>query len=528
MYGIPITPIGHAAHAVFPLLLIAALFRVFGRGGDPNAPWNTKIDAGLAVLSGVVGTAMSTGWMARYFVTRRPITASDFGQYCESLGAFRADQIDAWSMQRSLVAGFVPGLLADAFGIVDALLVGATMSHCLMLVGIFLWARAAHSRLAGLVAVAMACSAAPLVHLSRTVTFYPETVAGCVLSAAGAVMAMRYRKLPAFVFAALAIGLTLLLDVRGLLWALPALGITVVAVLLAPGLHRKVLGLLVVGGCLYGSHSIGAKTTWEQSPSLEQQTVYYVDEAIRRYLPNDPEAGLEKEKDFAGSRFVWGRSGATTVHKTLGFLLELRSAVPDGIENQQETAYSRRVHLMPWVVPGAVGLLLAVVGAWRRKWLVAAVLGSMVPFAVALQGTAQMVGHSRYLANGITMVPVLMGVGFAALYWGSLSDSDEDALRPALTRSDGLAVGLVLVMVLGMIPSWVSPVANWRAPVSADIEPANTIWHAAHSDPLPLDVARGCADALKEDYANGLPVGSALMEWTVEESPTHDPTLEGE
>jgi hypothetical protein len=101
-------------------------------------------------------------------------------------------------------------------------------------------------------------------------------------------------------------------------------------------------------------------------------------------------------------------------------------------------------------------------------------------------------------------------------------------LRPALTRSDGLAVGLVLVMVLGMIPSWVSPVANWRAPVSADIEPANTIWHAAHSDPLPLDVARGCADALKEDYANGLPVGSALMEWTVEESPTHDPTLEGE
>ena len=528
MYGIPITPLGHLAHAVFPLLLIAALLRLYGARSNASEPWSTRIDMGLAVGSGAAATGISHGWMAHYFVSRYPLTASDFGQYCESIGVFRDGFLQGWVKQRSVVAGSLPALFADSLGVVDGLLVSAWISHFVMGVGLFLWARAAHSRLAGMMAVLLSCALAPLVHLTRTVTFYPETVAGCVLTAAGAMLAMRYRSLPAFLFSSVAMGLVLLLDVRGLLWALPALGLTLVAVMLARGWFRKLVGLVIVVACLAGSHTIGGKTFWEETPSLEQQTVYYVDEAIRRFSPNDPEAGLATEQDYAESHFVWGRDGLKTIPQTLQFLWTLKQNLPDGIEDQQETAYGRRVHVSPWVFPAFVGLCLGVIGAFRRRWLAAGFVGTVFPFAVALEGTAQMVGHSRYMANGITMVPVLLGVGFAVVYLGCLSEEDEVRLRPWFTKTDGIGLVLVLVALLGIVPTWLSPVANWRAPVSADIEPSSSLWHSANSSDLPLDISPRCASALQRDFADGFPVGSRLMGWEVDESPTHNPTYERE
>ena len=528
MYGIPITPLGHLAHAVFPLLLIAALLRFYGAGSNASAPWSTRIDLGLALGSGAVATGLSHGWMADYFVSRYPLTASDFGQYCESIGVFRDGFLQGWVKQRSVVAGSLPAMFADTMGVVDGLLVGAWISHFLMGVGLFLWARAAHSRFAGLMAVLLSCALAPLVHLTRTVTFYPETVAGCVLTAAGAMLSMRYRSLPAFLFSGLAMGLVLLLDVRGLLWALPALGLTIVAVLLARGWARKLVGLMMIFACLAGSHKIGGETNFEETPSLEQQTVYYVDEAIRRFSPNDPQAGLATEQDYAESHFVWGLDGLKTIPQTLQFLWNLKQNLPEGIENQQETAYGRRVHVSPWVFPAFIGLCLGVVGAFRRRWLAAGFVGTVVPFAIALEGTAQMVGHSRYMANGITMVPVLLGVGFAVIYLGSLAERDQVRMRPWFTKTDGIGLAVVLVVLLGIIPTWLSPVANWRAPVSADIEPSSSLWHSAHSSDLPLDISVRCASALQRDFADGFPVGSRLMGWEVDESPTHNPTYERE
>ena len=528
MYGIPITPLGHLAHAVFPLLVIAVLLRRFARLGSPSEPWRTTTDVGLGMGAALLGTLLSSAWMTRYFLFRFSLTASDFGQYCESLGAFRGGDLALWAKQRSLVAGTLPGLLSDSLGIVDALLVGALISHVVMGFGIYLWARAAHSRLAGLVAVMLASAVAPLVHLSRTVTFYPETVAGCVLSAAAATLALRLRTLPAVLFSALVAGLVLLLDVRGLLWALPAVGLTAFAAILAKGWWRRVVGVALIGGCLAGSYALGERTSWELTPSLEQQTSFYVDEALRRFQPNNPNAGISTQEEVASSRYVWGRTDITEIPDTLQFLWTLRQGMPEGIEDQPETAYGRRTHMVPWLLPAGFGLALALWGARRRPWLALGFLGSLVPFAVALQGTANMVGHSRYMANGITMVPVLLGLGFAVCAQGALQRRDEAHDGPLLRRSEWIGLAIVLCLVLGMVPTWLSPVANWRAPVSADIEPSNSLWHAANSTALPVDVAPACAAALREDFASGLPVGSKLLEWTVEESPTHDPTLEGE
>ena len=109
-----------------------------------------------------------------------------------------------------------------------------------------------------------------------------------------------------------------------------------------------------------------------------------------------------------------------------------------------------------------------------------------------------------------------------------LARHDVDEREPAVRRGGWIVLGILLVIVLGMVPTWLSPVANWRSPVSADIEPSNSVWHAANSDPLPLDVSAECAETLRQDFQDGLPVGSRLLDWEVDKSPTHNPTLEGE
>jgi len=528
MYGIPITPLGHLAHAVFPLLVIALLLRWKARLADPSTPWNTPVDLGLAMGSGLLATLLSSAWMTRYFLFRYSLMASDFGQYCESIGAFRDGNLAGWAKQRSLVAGFLPASLSDSLGIVDALFVGALFSHVVMGIGVFLWARAAHSRLAGLAAVLLTATVAPLVHLSRTTTFYPETVAGCVMSAAAAMLALRYRSLPALVTSAVIASTVLLLDVRGLLWALPAIGLTATAAVLAKGMTRRLIGLGTLLLSLVISYQVGKKTTWDVSPSLEQQTAFYVDEAIRRYAPDDPRAGISTEEEIADSRYVWGRSSLAEIPQTLLFLWSLKQDLPAGIENQPETEYCRRTHVIPWIVPAGLSLLLVLWGARRRPWVALGFLGSLVPFGVALQGSSQMVAHSRYIANGITMIPVLLGVGFAVVAQGALSSEDAASDGPPLRSGEWIGLTVLLVLVLGMIPTWLSPVANWRSPVSADIEPSNSLWHAANSERLPVDVGAECAASLKEDFAAGFPVGSRLLGWTVDTSPTHNPTLEGE
>jgi len=183
---------------------------------------------------------------------------------------------------------------------------------------------------------------------------------------------------------------------------------------------------------------------------------------------------------------------------------------------------------MPWVAPAFAGLLIAIWGAHRRKWIWMGFLGSLVPFVVALQGSANLVAHPRYMANGITMVPVLLGVGFAVLYLGPLSETDRETEQPVLGMHDLGAVGVVLLFVLGFIPSWLSPVATWRAPVSSDIEPANSIWYATNTTNLPPDVSPRCVEFLRRDLDDGKTGGSKMLGWTVSGPPTHAPTLEGE
>jgi hypothetical protein len=76
-------------------------------------------------------------------------------------------------------------------------------------------------------------------------------------------------------------------------------------------------------------------------------------------------------------------------------------------------------------------------------------------------------------------------------------------------------VGVLLVMVLGIVPNWLSPTASWRAPIGADTEPRHSIEVAQAEAPAALDVSELCVSTLRADHEAGLVPGSRLYGWLV-------------
>jgi hypothetical protein len=411
-----------------------------------------------------------------------------------------------------VVAGWLPGALAGPLGLIDGLLVAGLISYAAMGSGIFLWARALHGRLAGMCAAVLACAAAPLVQLTRTASFYPEAVAAYVLSGTGAVLALRYRSLAALAAAGLGVGLVLLVDVRGLIWGLPALGLAALAALGRKGVLRKLAGLVVLGLPVGLSHPMGEVAYFEKTPSLEQQAVFYVDEAMRRI---GADTGTPIGDRAYPSRFIWGWSPLEDVPKTVRYMLDLNQGVPEAVGAHKETVHTRRVHVLPWVVPGIAGLLLAAWGARRRPWVLLALIGASVPFVVALRSATTLVSHPRYVANGMAILPILLGVGVAVLAQGGLRR--EDAPGGGGGRPWGVlaGVGAMWVLVVGIVPSWLSPTATWRAPIGADTEPRHSIEVAQAEAEAAEDVSGLCVSTLRADYARGMEPGSRLYGWQV-------------
>jgi len=515
MYGQPIVGLGHLFHALVPLLLLGLLVRLTRRGTDPSAPWSTPVDFGLALASGVTATALSGAWLVDYHLLEFPLSASDFGQYCESVAAFRSGDLDGWAIQRSLVPGALPGWMSGPLGIIDGLLLSALLSHALMGAGLYLWGRAAHGRLAGAVAALLGCAVGPLVMLTRTVTFYPEACAAYVLSAAAATLALRYRNLPAVTASAVTCALVFNVDVRGLLWALPALGLTLAAALAVRGWWRKAVALLLIGAFLAGSYRVGGATTWARSPTLEQQTTFYVDEAIRRFS-TDGDTPSDLNQRVFEDPYLWGRSPPQAIPHTLGQLLDIQRRLPEGLADHPETRTIRGQQIEPWLLPAGVALVLAVWGLRRRPLLAAGLLGSLAPFAVALHGTATVHAHVRYMGNGMAIVPLLLALGVAVVAQGSLGAEDRPRGERWWSWTDGALLGALLLLLLGIVPSWLSPVATWRMPSGAEREPHASLEAALHRSSRAPGLSAPCLKALRQDVRDGLPPGSRLLDWRID------------
>ena len=446
--------------AWLPALLALLSLRLLP--GGRARPWRTGPDLLLIVTVGLGSGLLHTLWLADFALIQGELSASpDYLEYCWNTGAIATGDAAAFGRNRSRLAALLPGLLARRLGIEDGLLVAATLSSCVLAGSLVLWGRAAHSRLAGLAAALLAGSIGPVAILGRTLTFYPEILAGLVLCSATGMAAARWRTTAACLAAGIGAGLALLLDQRGLIWALPTLGLALAAALWGPARRPRLSGLgrrfAAVVLPLLLSFRIGAWAYPEDARSLEQHANPLRELQDRGFLDRD--ADLRPRQP---TRFVWGHTPVTGIPASLATVAELQTLIPPAVAQSAEAQEGRRWYTQPWETVAGVGLLIVIFALRRRPLLLLSLLGLLLPYALSLDSAVSLKrAKPRFLANGMLFLPPLLGVALASLAHRGLRSAPPVAppRLPARTLAGAL---LVLLLVLGAVPSWLSPVATWR------------------------------------------------------------------
>ncbi len=495
-----------------PLLLLVPLVaaRWVPGGRLTRDRWDWRIDPALALICGI-GLGLLWGfWLARYHLVGEAVTAADYQAYCASVTALRSPDVAYWYPMRSVAAGIVPGLLARPLGILDGLAAGALLSAMVLAGSLYLWGRALHGRLAGLAAAICGSAVTPLVPTTRHVSFSPEIAAGRGAGAGGAVLAIRYRRWPAIAAGGVGIGLTLLSDTRGLIYALPFGAVVLAAALWAP--RRRIPGRLVALAVpLLVAWFLGGPAFAPTAP-LEFQLATSANDTSG--------AGSVMSETGASEGYRFGHSNPLLIPSTLVTLWQTSSQVSDdfaGREVGERNERHRQEQVVPWLPVAWVCLALSALALWRRPRLLAALLVTALPFAVSLRGTTHWEVTVRYLALAYPILPVLLGVAVGLLAQGTLPAEEADHAGGAAGRwwlaplRTAVVAGVLLLLVLGLPPSWLSPAAPWRTPFESTPEAMQSSRYAATGIDRPsVPINEVCVEGLRADADAGLGPESAI------------------
>lgn len=350
-------------------------------------------------------------------------------------------------------------------GVVDGLALASITSGCALAATQYAWARAVGGRVAGLVAVVSSLALASVVLLPRSLTLYPEKAACMALFGLGVTLAFGRRDPLGFAAAGLGMGLALLVDYQGLVFAL--LGLAACAPLCLwrarlPQVAGRLAALLLP---LALSWAVAAHLHGELRPQTIDDRVGRVmsDVTGRRNLPLPP----------SGEGFLWGRSDPRGVPATVRTLRRLTTTEPDPVAlrelpsnhplhpREQQRYREGEVRPLLGVLVGAA--ILTAVGLRRRPWWLLGLLAGSAPFAVSLWSSYHLQIQLRHLMVGLAPLPVVMGLAFAALAEGRAPGGWSGVplrWRPPLRAT--LAVGLCVAIVTGAAPSILAPGASWR------------------------------------------------------------------
>ena len=318
------------------------------------------------------------------------------------------------------------------------MLASSTAALGILAAGLYLWGRALHSRLAGVAAALASCALAPLLLLSRMMSFYPETTAVFTLAAGLTAVAVRFTSPVSLAIASLGAVLCLLVDLRGLLFALCFLVLILLAAARAP--RRRWPARLAIPALVLGLGWTAADHAYlPQTASLETQV-----DLKRRLLDRGiaVPAALEEPLETA---YVWGRSDPREIPQTLLGLQRQSAALQSGVLMDETAQRHLDAYLRPWtpllsgaLLVGALGISFGALRWWRLLTLV----GTAAPFVVALKGAVELQrAFLRFLATGEPIMALILGLGFAVLY--------EGWARSGVSRSAGalrLAVGTLLLL----------------------------------------------------------------------------------
>jgi hypothetical protein len=462
----------------------------------------------IVVLCAAVAAAGFT-WFAPLHLEGSAFTATDFQQYCEAVSS-RISGVPSENPHRSwlLADAFVP--LARAWGLGDALAAGGAISLFVACLGMALHAGAVGGRRAALLTVAMCIPVAPVVLMSRTLSFYPAMTAWFSLACGAAAWTAARGGWPAGLAAAALAAACPLVDLRGIVWMAPC----GVAVLIGLAVGRteggegwRTRGLAIAGAlALVGlSYRLGS-AVWARNVggSLENQLWSSVSDVYMlaggRLPPID---AISPACHPPG--FVWGRTGLADGLDSMDCLRALAAAAKEIPPNQTSRLTVER-QLEPWFLPTVAACAVAGVALLRRPRALLALWLPLAPAAALLAG-ASAEPDLRRLEQAMVLLPIVFGVA-----GGSLFDAIEWLARRVFRAANPrrldvgvlageVAIGVFLTLaVCGIVATPLSPVARWRVKFNAQSEYLHFLDGTARARP---GYETTCAAALADERNRG-------------------------
>lgn len=434
---------------LIPTLLSVSIFSglLMGKGELQNRSVLGEVFA--LAMAGCFMASFGAFWIAPQLL-ELPFFETDFIDYC--VGIQRFDSALLAPSKRSVFATWLPAVFARNSGVLNGLAMGALVSTSVIAASIYGWARVVGGHTAGYFALVLALSFAPIVGLSRFLNFYPEIIAVFCLAAALNALAIKSRHWGAILLAGSGVGMCLLVDVRGLIWAIPLGFGLVIAVIGLPTWKERLGSVLGLVGILAAFWRLGRWSFHELSTPLERQI-----DVRPLFAAFDPSAFPPPYS--TASEFIWGRSALSEIPQTLLFLWEQRKITPPEEFLSSETG-------MTLLQPYAQGLglclifcLLVCVGMkYKFKWRLMALLIPLIPFVIALIGTQELVEpHLRFFSHALPAVVVVLGVFMATVsraFWVS-SEARSTKWRMATLFGVGvILLGLMTPTVVDWHPQW--------------------------------------------------------------------------
>jgi hypothetical protein len=433
------------ALALWPLGLIPIL-RSCRSAEWIHRPWCWRRDVPRAMGLGLAAAVLAAGWMSRYSLVDGRYMAPDFNRYCGNLAVMMSGDWGHWHEASSLLSAWILAPIAGQVGLMASLEWGALLGFSLVGSACYLWAGALYGRLAGIAAVCFTLTLMPLLVMSRTLTFYPLHVGLFTLATAAGTVAMLRKSKGALLFAGVAIGFALLADVRGLLFALPALASAMIGSFRAPRRAIPVrLALVLVP--LLASWGIAQRAYLVPSVPLEEQVSNLDSNVLAR-------RALGEAVHTPSTQFVWGQSSLFGIPGTLNQLrlqADSVSAFTKVLPNNQQ---KRAGYVWPWKVPALAALVLTLLALARKPWALCALGLSLIPAALALRSVMVIEITVRFLGAIAPALAVLLGIAFAALVAKPKADAAPPIHWPL---REPLALLCLGILILGILPSWLSP-----------------------------------------------------------------------
>lgn len=490
------------------LLLILVALRFLPDVAMGESPWRRRSEVALALGLGSLFALLSCTWFSRFHLTG-PTLSSDFYDFCSAVSNYRADDIASFSQDRSFLAAWLPAKIAQSKGVVDGLGWTAVISMVVLGVGLYTWGRALHSRWAGAYTLVAALTIAPLVILGRTLTFYPEYVAVFSLSAGLVCLALRFSNWINLLLASASIGLCLLIDVRGVVWAVPSF-FALCLVYLPVGWKKGLLHGAMLWAVLGASWWAGRLAYTSDSTSLDDQSnpvrLYNEHKDFGRPLMKEP-----GPNDIPN--LVWGRTPIQDIPKTLLRLTKDTKKIAPLLSDAKRTKFGREKHFHPWYPVLIPFVLLGLVGIRKSKPRLLGLVVTSFPFFAVLYHASTLEFTARFASSAMPPFAVIIGLGIAVL-WGnpnpSLPLNAAHKERHPLKRHwpNVVRMGVLLSLAWGLIPSYLSPRADWRVTFTSDHE-INSMRTGALGGKMPEAWgSEACVEGIRADWKSGLkPLG---------------------